>query len=239
MIHSSTDARGQQREVSQSHVTDELFSIRDVFSLMLKTMGPSHWWPAQTRFEVMVGAILTQNTAWGNVASSLEQLRAAEALNPQTLIHTDNNRLQELIRPSGFQKNKSRALQSLCQWYQDQCAFEPQRVREMADTDLRAQLLNIFGIGGETADDMLLYVFDRKVFIADTYARRLCTFLGFDVPKGYEAFRSWMMPQIASESFTLSELQEFHGLIDEFGKAHRSAESMKGSFLADIAALRA
>jgi endonuclease-3 related protein len=146
----------------------------------------------------------------------------------------DNTRLQALIRPSGFQQNKSRALQSLCEWYGSRYEYDPERAIGRSDDELRSELLQLFGIGGETADDILLYVFDRRVFIADTYARRLCAFLGFDVAKGYEAFRSQMMPLIEADSLTLEELQEFHGLIDEFGKSHRSAEIMQSSFLASM-----
>jgi endonuclease-3 related protein len=201
---------------------------------MLEKMGPSHWWPAETRFEIMVGAILTQNTAWGNVSSSLQHLREAQALTPQALADMDVSDLQELIRPSGFQRNKARALQAMCEWYGRQCDYDPGKVAAWDDGELRAELLSIFGVGGETADDFMLYVFDRKVFIADTYARRLCDFIGFKVPPGYEAFRLQMMPQIAAEALSLEELQELHGLIDEFGKSHRSLESMKDSFMATL-----
>lgn len=216
------------------HVTQSTPTLRDVFTHMLQVMGPSHWWPAETRFEIMVGAVLTQNTAWGNVARSLDQLRVADALNPHVLRSMDNTRLQALIRPSGFQQNKSRSLQSLCDWFGSRYEYDPERASGRSDDELRSELLQLFGIGGETADDMLLYVFDRRVFIADTYARRLCTFLGFDVAKGYEAFRSQMMPLIEADSLTLEELQEFHGLIDEFGKSHRSVETMQSSFLTSM-----
>ncbi|WP_415484182.1 endonuclease III domain-containing protein [Bifidobacterium psychraerophilum] len=222
--------------VIAKHVPGEEISIRDVFSMMLEAMGPSHWWPAESRFEIMVGAVLTQNTAWGNVARSLDALKQARVLEPDAMLSLDPGDLQELIRPSGFQKNKSRALHDLCAWYGDRCGFRPEGAEGIEDEELRSELLSVFGVGGETADDLLLYVFDREAFIADTYARRLFGFLGQDVPKGYEAFRNRMLPEVRSYAFTVVELQEFHGLIDQYGKSHRSPEAMKDSFLGNYAA---
>lgn len=92
-------------------------------------------------------------------------------------------------------------------------------------------MLGLFGIGGETADDLMLYVFSRRTFVADTYARRLFAFLGFDVPAGYLAFHKAYSPVVLDTSLSVKDLQEFHGLIDEFGKAYRDDAAKSESFL--------
>ena len=97
--------------------------------------------------------------------------------------------------------------------------------------ELRTELLGLFGIGGETADDLMLYVFSRRTFVADTYARRLFAFLGFDVPTGYLAFHKAYSPVVLDASLSVKDLQEFHGLIDEFGKAYRDDAAKSESFL--------
>ena len=209
-------------------------ALRTLYARLLEHMGPSGWWPADSRFEIMVGAVLTQNTAWGNVASSLNALRQAGALDPRAIAAMGDARLQALIRPSGFYVNKARSLKALCQWCLSRCDVDLSRARDIPDAALRAELLGIFGIGGETADDLMLYVFDRRAFIADTYARRLLTFLGVDAPRGYEALCALAMSWVLADGFTVTELKELHGLIDEFGKRYRTPEAMGASFLAHV-----
>ena len=156
--------------------------IESLYRTMAAALGPTGWWPAETTFEIMVGAVLTQNTAWGNVNRSLAALNAEGMLEPHKLVAMEPERLQELIRPSGFYVNKSKTVQSLSWWYVERCGAVPEGAAAISDAELRAELLGLFGIGGETADDLMLYVFSRRTFVADTYARRLFAFLGFDVP---------------------------------------------------------
>lgn len=206
--------------------------IESLYRTMAGALGPTGWWPADTTFEIMVGAVLTQNTAWGNVDRSLAALKAAGALEPHALATMEPERLRNLIRPSGFYVNKSRTLQSLSRWYEERCGAAPEGAATIPDAELRAELLGLFGIGGETADDLMLYVFSRRTFVADTYARRLFAFLGFDVPAGYPAFHKAYSPAVLGTSLSVGDLQEFHGLIDEFGKAYRDEEAKGASFLA-------
>ena len=194
-------------------------------------LSPTGWWPADTTFEIMVGAVLTQNTAWGNVDRSLAALKAESMLDPHALTVVEPERLQELIRPSGFYVNKSKTLRSLSRWYVERCDASPEGADGITDAELRAELLGLFGIGGETADDMMLYVFSRRTFVADTYARRLFAFLGFDAPDGYPAFHKAYAPVVLDTGLDVADLQEFHGLIDEFGKAYRDDAAKNESFL--------
>lgn len=193
-------------------------------------MGPTGWWPAESLYEIMVGAVLIQNASWRNADRSLDALRAADALDPHAIADMDNERLQDLIRPSGFFRNKSRALQAVTRWYLDRCGGDPGRVAGAPDDELRAEMLGLFGIGNETADDLLLYVFDRRAFIADTYSRRLFRFLGYDVPDGYPAFRAIYHPIALASGLTVADCKKFHGLIDEYGKQYRDDEA-KGRVL--------
>lgn len=156
--------------------------IESLYRTMAAALGPTGWWPAETTFEIMVGAVLTQNTAWGNVNRSLAALNAEGVLEPHKLAIMGPAHLQELIRPSGFYVNKSKTVQSLSRWYAERCGASPEGAADIPDAELRTELLGLFGIGGETADDLMLYVFSRRTFVADTYARRLFAFLGFDVP---------------------------------------------------------
>ncbi|MBW3088222.1 DNA lyase [Bifidobacterium sp. 82T24] len=207
-------------------------TVEALYRTMAGELGPTGWWPADTVFEIMVGAVLTQNTAWGNVDRSLAALKSEGALEPHALMSMDRMRLQELIRPSGFYVNKSRAVQTLSRWYVERCGARPDGVADVPDAELRAELLGLFGVGGETADDLMLYVFSRRTFVADTYARRLFAFLGFAVPAGYAAFHRAYSPVVLGTNLTVADLQEFHGLIDEFGKQYRDDAMKRGSFLA-------
>ncbi|WP_225431726.1 endonuclease III domain-containing protein [Bifidobacterium platyrrhinorum] len=223
--------------------------IERLYAVMERELGPTDWWPAETLFEIMVGAVLTQNTAWGNVDRSLAALKAAGMLEPHAIAATgpiaadsesaspsgaatNSPALEDLIRPSGFYRNKARALRSLSRWYIDRCGADPAGVADVPDDALRAELLSLFGVGGETADDLMLYVFSRRTFVADTYARRLFAFLGFAVPAGYPAFHKAFAPAVLASGLDVAQLQEFHGLIDEFGKAYRDERAKAGSFLA-------
>ena len=122
-------------------------------------------------------------------------------------------RLQELIRPSGFYVNKSKTLRSLSRWYVERCDASPE------------------GADGITDAELMLYVFSRRTFVADTYARRLFAFLGFDAPAGYPAFHKAYAPVVLDTGLDVADLQEFHGLIDEFGKAYRDDAAKNESFL--------
>lgn len=224
-------ARGNGRQSRRRPAAGDIESLYRALSAELSSTG---WWPADTTFEIMVGAVLTQNTAWGNVDRSLAALKAESMLDPHALTVVEPERLQELIRPSGFYVNKSKTLRSLSRWYVERCDASPEGADGITDAELRAELLGLFGIGGETADDMMLYVFSRRTFVADTYARRLFAFLGFDAPAGYPAFHKAYAPVVLDTGLDVADLQEFHGLIDEFGKAYRDDAAKNESFLQSL-----
>lgn len=210
--------------------------LHGLFDLLMDELGPTHWWPADTRFEVVVGAILIQNVSWINAQRALDTLKNTGELTPERLVAIPNDALESMIRPAGFYRAKARYLKEACDWLlalPHRGEDWPQRVSDLDDESLRRGLLSVHGIGGETADDILLYVFDRPTFIADRYSRRLFETLGVDdLPKSYEGFRRRVMPHIVSGTWSLADLKEFHGLIDEFGKTCRTAEDWRRSVVA-------
>jgi endonuclease-3 related protein len=133
--------------------------------------GPQNWWPAETPFEVMVGAVLTQNTAWQNVERAIRNLKQKGQLTLEAVDKLEHKELAEIIRPSGYYNIKAQRLKNLCQWTVQQGGISG--ISEYPTTELRDALLSINGIGPETADDILLYAFNRPVFVIDAYTRRL------------------------------------------------------------------
>jgi endonuclease-3 related protein len=153
--------------------------LRAVYRRLHARYGPQHWWPARTPFEVIVGAVLTQNTAWSNVERAIANLEAAGALTPEALLALPLPELAALLRPSGYFNVKAGRLRAVCHWYV--AAGGRARLRRWSGGRLRAALLDLHGVGPETADDILLYAFDRPVFVIDAYTRRLFARLGLIV----------------------------------------------------------
>ena len=188
-------------------------------------MGPQGWWPAENKIEICLGAILVQNTAWANVDKSLANLKPVTNFEGKKVAALSQLELIELIRPSGFYQTKSRAITELFQLLATY-DFDFIKLRQKFGSELRKKLLALHGIGEETADVLLLYVFDVPVFIADRYAQKLFAALGM-VSKNYHHLQ-----QQVSVELTLAQAQEFHGLIDEFGKLYFKTKSFADSFLA-------
>lgn len=145
--------------------------LTDLYERLVSRYGEQPWWPAETPFEVVVGAVLTQNAAWNNVEKAIDRLRASGKLVLDALLATDHETLAELIRPSGYFNIKARRLRSLCEYLAAQGGLEAFAAIDLKDQ--RIGLLAVNGVGPETADDILLYALDRPVFVIDTYTRRL------------------------------------------------------------------
>lgn len=209
---SSPDPSGVHRK---DHV--RRMGALELFDRLLGRYGRQDWWPAESDFEMMVGSILVQHTAWGNVSLSLDRLRAEDLLNPEAMAGVEPDRLQHLIRHSGFMKAKARALLGLSAWLVGRGTAGAD-VEASDDPGLRDQLISLPGIGPETADVIRLYAFDQKCFIWDTYARRLLGELGYDHLGDYEQARRHGEGFIDLDSFGLDDLCEFHGLIVAAGK---------------------
>ena len=194
-------------------------NLIQVFQHLHTRYGSQGWWPADSPFEVMIGAILTQNTAWTNVEKAINTLKANCALSSESILQTPRETLAEWIRPSGYFNIKAERLRNFCAWYQQQ-GGKP--ALEKLDTlNLRHSLLSVKGIGPETADDMLLYAFERPVFVIDAYTRRLFSRLQMiSAEEGYETLRGWFESALSTQHNKVSLFNEYHALIVIHAKEH-------------------
>lgn len=204
-----------ERQTGRQTIAVKL-STADLMMIYRQLLGryeAQHWWPGETPFEVMVGAVLTQNTAWSNVEKAIDNLKGLDALNLESLLTMPPDSLAAQIRPAGYFNVKTKRLLNLCRFLQQNPGLE------VLDTDeLRARLLSIHGIGPETADDILLYAFDRPVFVIDAYTRRLFGRLGLIVHDcGYESLRAGFEAALQNDSSLFSE---YHALIVVHAKVH-------------------
>ncbi|MBL1276929.1 MAG: endonuclease III domain-containing protein [Ectothiorhodospiraceae bacterium] len=171
--------------------------------------GPQHWWPGNSPFEMMVGAILTQNTAWTNVEYAIKNLKTNHCLTPQKILNVDIADLAMWLKPSGYFNVKAKRLRNFCQWLVNAGGFDA--VSQVETNTLRKQLLSINGVGPETADDILLYAFDRPVFVIDAYTRRLFSRLQLlDANEGYEHLRHQFEKNLGANAPLFNE---YHALI--------------------------
>ena len=189
--------------------------LKGVYQSLLIKYGRQKWWPADSKFEVMVGAILTQNTAWLNVERALNNLKQANALSAKAIIKTNHDILAQWLKPSGYFNVKAERLKHFCQWYLDHGSYDGLKFKRTAK--LREMLLSVKGVGPETADDILLYAFNRKVFVVDAYTRRIFSRLGMvQASIDYESLRAVFENELHDE--TVKTFNEYHALIVIHGK---------------------
>jgi endonuclease-3 related protein len=202
--------------------------LRQMHDLLLAAYGPQSWWPAQTPFEVVLGAYLTQNTAWRGVERSLENLRGASALTIEGLRPLSQSELEKLIRPSGFPVRKSSALKAFVAMLDAEFAGSLDTLARQPTPALRTRLLQLPGVGPETADAILLYALGHSVPMADEYLRRIAERHRLVNPPplrttgGYNA-----LIQLTAHAFDEDSAEnraqlfnEFHALTVAVGKAH-------------------
>lgn len=187
--------------------------VRTVFDALYGAYGPQHWWPATTDFEVMAGAVLTQNTAWRNVERALANLRAAGALEPAALMALEPAHLAERIRPAGYYNIKASRLRNLTAALLDDGGVEGWR--SWSTAALRQRLLGIKGVGEETADSILLYVYHRPVFVVDAYTRRIFTRL--ELLRGDETYRQVAAVFEQALPADTALFNEYHALLVRLG----------------------
>lgn len=196
----------------------------DVFSIYRRLFdfyGPQHWWPAHQKnqepaFEIAVGAILTQNTAWKNVAKAINNLRQAKVLTPAKIISLKKSRLEKLIRPAGYFRQKTKKLKIFSKWLVKNYNGDLRKIFKKKIPDTRCELLNLWGIGPETADSILLYAGNKPIFVIDAYTRRLCAKFGKHF-KTYDACQEFFT-QALKKKKTARLFNEFHALIVASGK---------------------
>ena len=205
--------------------------LYQLYQLMLKEMGPTNWWPAESKEQILVEAILIQNTTESNAIRASHNIAEVTSYDLQKLLALETEVLQELVRPSGFMKNKAKSLQSVAAWVIEQ-GQDWEAINQRYGNNLRERLLSLFGVGDETADVYLAYLFDQPAFVADKYARTLFWHLGIEHLTDYKSLHREL--SLLPAPFTYRDAQEFHGLIDEFGKVYFGrSKQFSQSFLAN------
>jgi endonuclease-3 related protein len=192
--------------------------LKDLYKSLRAAFGHRNWWPGETPFEVMVGAVLTQRTNWRNVDRAIGALREADALSARAITQMDAERLQGLIRPAGYYRQKSVRLARLARWLMLRADGEPAGLAEMPTDELREELLSLNGIGPETADSILLYALGRPVFVVDAYTMRVAVrhgLLGADC--GYTELQDLFASAMPDD---LELLQDYHAQLVELGKRY-------------------
>ncbi len=186
--------------------------ISTAYNMLLGYYGDLNWWPADSDYEMMVGAVLTQNTTWENAAKAIANL--GEKLLPEKIMEMETDELAELIKPSGYYNQKALKIKALTLWFQSY-DFKIESAMEIEAAVLRKELLNVNGIGKETADCILTYSLKKPYFVIDTYTRRFFKRFGFGVPADYDEFRT-MIESVLKKDVDI--YNRYHAMIVEHSK---------------------
>jgi endonuclease III related protein len=190
--------------------------LRQYFDAMSQRLGPMNWWPAKTPFEVIVGAILTQNTAWTNVKLALTNLRRQRLLSAPAISRIPEARLARLIRPSGYYRQKAKKLKAFVQFLEHEYGGSLRKMSAAPTAKLREQLLAVHGIGPETADSILLYAAEHRIFVVDAYTKRLLARHALTPANAkYDEVQALFMRHLPHDAKIFNE---YHALIVEVGK---------------------
>ena len=189
--------------------------LMKIYQTLLAAFGPRHWWPAKTSKEVIFGAILTQNTTWKNVKQAINALKEVEKLSFKNIAKTDLEELAALVRPARFLNQKAKALKVFADYFGNRYNFDIKKMKQTALGKLREELLDLYRIGPETADSILLYALEKPIFVIDAYTKRIFSQHGFmksDDP--YDAYQKFFMDNLPQD---VQLYNEFHALIVHTG----------------------
>jgi len=191
-------------------------TLLDIYNRLHAHFGPQHWWPAENPFEVMIGAILTQNTAWSNVEKAIANLKRRKLLSPRKIERIHPRTLAVAIRPSGFYNEKAKKLKAFIKFLISFTGGNINKLRSNGTALLRKKLLGIKGIGEETADSILLYALNKPIFVVDAYTKRVFTrhkLISKDA--AYGEIQRFFMNNLPRR---VKLFNEYHALIVEAGK---------------------
>ncbi len=187
-----------------------------IYDKLYKEFGPRHWWPADSDFEIIIGAILTQNTSWVNVEKAIANLKKRNLLNPKKLYKINTKILAQLIKPSGYYNIKAKRLKSFAEFLFKNYNGSLKNMFSRPWQELRSQLLEVNGIGPETADSILLYAGNKPVFVVDAYTKRIFSRHNFVDPAAkYGELQHIFMKNLPHDHKIFNE---YHALIVELGK---------------------
>ena len=193
------------------------------YSVLRARFGPQQWWPARTRLEVILGAILTQNTTWHNATLALCNLRKSGLLSWQALRHACLSGLEACVRPAGFYRQKARTIRDFVDWLSREHAGSLDRLFSLSTDELRRRLLDLRGLGPETVDAIILYAVRRPLFVADAYTRRVLARHGFvSDAADYHQTQEFLHAHLPPDT---SLFNEFHALLVAVGKKHCKPQS--------------
>ena len=193
-------------------------SLTDIYRRLFEFFGPQHWWPGESPFEVIVGAVLVQNTNWQNVKRAIDNLREADVLQPHALYEVPPGELEELIRPAGYFRIKARRLRSVLEFLVERYDGSLATMFASDRFTLREELLAVHGIGPETADSILLYAGELPVFVVDTYTHRVMTRHGWvDFDTDYHRIQDHFQSGLPED---VALYNEYHALLVRLGKEY-------------------
>ncbi len=192
--------------------------IQDIYEILFKAFGHQLWWPGDTQFEVILGAILTQNTNWVNVEKAIKNIKNAGVMDAVKLYALPEDYLAQLIRPAGYFNVKTKRLRNVLKWLFENYGGSLEALDNLSDNSLREQLLGIKGVGYETADSIMLYAFGRPVFVVDAYTARILSRHGLiDEYCDYEQLRELLEGALPLD---VQLFNEYHALLVRVGKEY-------------------
>ncbi len=208
--------------------------LTEIYERLHAAFGPQHWWPGETPFEIMVGAVLVQNTAWRNVERAIENLRDAGVMEPAALFAAPEQELAELIRPAGYYQVKARRLRNLLRLIVERYDGSLEAMFRPDLTTLRKELLGVSGVGPETADAILLYAGGLPTFVVDTYTHRVLArhgWIGYEA--GYDEIKDHFETDLPQDAALFNE---YHALLVRVGKdfCRKTAPKCAACPLADL-----
>ncbi|MDY6892668.1 MAG: hypothetical protein SVO26_02990 [Chloroflexota bacterium] len=206
-IETKADTKGERYSGKQ---------LTAIYHILLDCYGPQHWWPADTPFEIIVGAILTQSAAWGNVEKAIMNLKQADALDSRLLREIPLDELAQLIYPSGYYNAKAAKLKAFVEYLGSAHQDSLEKLFSQDIPSLRRELLAIHGIGKETADSIILYAAQKPIFVIDAYTHRILSRLGSSFSKNdYSGLQKLFMDNLPHEQLLFNE---YHALLVCHGK---------------------
>lgn len=188
-----------------------------IYNFLYEKYGNLKWWPAETPFEVVIGAILTQNTSWNNVEKSIDNLKKYNLIEPHKIVSLEDSLLKDLIKPSGFFNQKSVRLKIISKFIIEKCFGDIKYLNNFDTESARNMLLAVKGVGFETADSILLYACDHPIFVIDKYTMRMFNRIGLNWVEKYDIFQKGFMENIPQN---LEFYRNYHALIVENSKNH-------------------
>lgn len=191
--------------------------LMELYKRLFFAFGPQGWWPAESPFEVFVGAILTQNTSWRNVEKAIANLKGKGALVPEIIYEMPLEELEDLIKPSGFYKVKAKRLKEAVAFLIREFKGRMDLMAKAPLQELRSKLLEVKGIGEETADSILLYACDKPIFVVDAYTKRILS--RHEITKDSSSYRELQRLFMDALPKDVALYKEYHALLVRLGKS--------------------